>query len=107
ILVLNPWILRSPNRQVFEGPLVLAAPRCTGPRFECRPTGHAIQPVAKQFWFANRTGFADEDQKSGLESILGSVPVMQQPPAHTPDHAAVTLHESRAGRRLARRREAL
>src|SRR5262249_54042150 len=58
---------------------------------ECCLMSHAIEPVGKQSRRINGRSLADENEKSGLEGVLGVGVGMQDTAAHPPEpcgHAA-------------------
>src|SRR5262249_54686399 len=64
---------------------------------ECRLMGDAVQPVRHHRWWHNGCGLASEDEKRGLEGVLGILMVGQDAAADTPDHRAMPPHKGREG----------
>ena len=58
-----------------------------------RPIGDTMKPVANQIAGHNRAGFAGENQKDSLESVLGIVKVANHTPAHAQHHRPMPLDE--------------
>ena len=75
----------------FPRLLLLDAPLAVhGLRLErSRVVGHPIEPVADHRAGHDRRGFLDQDEKGGLESVLGVGLVAEDAPAHPQDHRPV------------------
>jgi hypothetical protein len=55
----------------------------------------AVQPVRHHSSWHDGCGLASEDEKRGLEGVLGILMVGQDAAAYTPDHRAMPPHKGR------------
>jgi hypothetical protein len=56
-------------------------------------TCDTMQPGTESFWRVDCTGFAGQNEESGLEGILGIVPSCQHPPTNPEHHRSVPANE--------------
>ncbi|HZY83624.1 MAG TPA: hypothetical protein VFE78_02225, partial [Gemmataceae bacterium] len=64
---------------------------------ECRVMRDPVQPVRDHSFWHDGRGLASEDEKRGLEGVLGILMVGQDAAAYTPDHRAMPPHKGREG----------
>jgi hypothetical protein len=56
-----------------------------------------VQPVCHHRFWHDGCGLASEDEKRGLEGVLGILMVGQDAAAYTPDHRAMPAHKGLEG----------
>ena len=77
--------------------LVLAAAGGRRPCSAGHAVGNPMEPGTKRVLNPERPGLLDQDQKRGLEGVLGIVMVSQGLPADAQNHRAVTLDQGGEG----------
>jgi hypothetical protein len=71
--------------------------RRTPQRVQCHLPADAVEPGGKSVRGAHACGFPRQNEKSGLEGVLGLVGVAQYPPADAEHHRAVPGNEDCEG----------
>src|SRR5205823_2433470 len=77
------------------------------PGLERRLVSHPVKPVPHLRSGSDRRRLTDEDEKGGLEGVLGIVMILEDTPTEAPDHRAMSAHKRFQGRRLSAAHEAL
>jgi hypothetical protein len=94
-------------RRIVKRLGVRALPFCPRSGSQSDALGDPVEPTARRVPLGNGTGFANEDEESGLKSIFGIVWVRENATADAQDHRAMSSQDGFKGGLILSDNEAL
>ena len=81
-VVLDSWWFRHLSHLSLPAPPFGDHPL----RLASRLMSYTVEPVPNHLWWLDGSGFADEDEESGLKSVFGVVVIAEDTMTYAPNH---------------------